>query len=309
MTRFAFSPLWEVIASVRVLKNPKENPLHRPWAEWVRPRVGDTDFSLLSDLVPVPTRMIPAFVAPPPRVTAPDLATELAALRSVPPATVRHDLERMSETRTARLEALYDRPRDGLAELADTIEAYWELTMAPHWPRMRTLCEADVMYRSRQLATGGAELLFNDLHSSMSWRGGRLFIDKRYRRGRDTLRGTGLLLTPSVFVPRLFSVTTGDWQATLRYPPRGIATLWARAGESASEAMAAVLGRTRADLLARLSQPASTGELARELGISAGGVSQHLGVLRAAGLVRPHRSGRYVLYARTVRAENLLATR
>jgi DNA-binding transcriptional ArsR family regulator len=36
-------------------------------------------------------------------------------------------------------------------------------------------------------------------------------------------------------------------------------------------------------------------------------VSQHLGVLRAGGLVTAHRVGRVVLYARTSVAEALLA--
>ena len=30
-TRFAFSPLWEVMASIRVLRNPAEHSLLRPW--------------------------------------------------------------------------------------------------------------------------------------------------------------------------------------------------------------------------------------------------------------------------------------
>ena len=34
--RFAFSPLWEVTASVRVLKTPAEHPLHARWAAEAR---------------------------------------------------------------------------------------------------------------------------------------------------------------------------------------------------------------------------------------------------------------------------------
>ena len=43
------------------------------------------------------------------------------------------------------------------------------------------------------------------------------------------------------------------------------------------------------------------------LGISAGGVSQHLAILRDAGLVNGHRTGRVVLYLRSPAAEDLLA--
>ncbi|MFJ1758617.1 ArsR/SmtB family transcription factor [Kitasatospora sp. NPDC088134] len=58
--------------------------------------------------------------------------------------------------------------------------------------------------------------------------------------------------------------------------------------------------------MAELAGPASTTDLARRTGITAGGVSQHLAALRAAGLVNAHRSGRYVLYVRTEAAEALL---
>jgi DNA-binding transcriptional ArsR family regulator len=73
------------------------------------------------------------------------------------------------------------------------------------------------------------------------------------------------------------------------------------------DAVAAVLGRTRALLLAELAAPASTSELAGRTGLSAGGVNQHLTALRDAGIVSAHRSGRGVLYMRTHVADSLLA--
>ncbi|MER6798846.1 ArsR/SmtB family transcription factor, partial [Amycolatopsis mediterranei] len=60
-------------------------------------------------------------------------------------------------------------------------------------------------------------------------------------------------------------------------------------------------------LLTELAAPASTAELARRTGLSAGAVSQHLGVLKAAALVNRHRAGRHVLYVRTSLAESLVA--
>jgi DNA-binding transcriptional ArsR family regulator len=63
----------------------------------------------------------------------------------------------------------------------------------------------------------------------------------------------------------------------------------------------------RARLLTELDVPASTTELATRTGLSASGVSQYLTALRDAGLVSVHRTGRFVLYARTGAAESLLA--
>ena len=78
-----------------------------------------------------------------------------------------------------------------------------------------------------------------------------------------------------------------------------MATLWEAGGPAAPDALGALLGKVRAGVLMALDRPRSTTDLARALGVSAGGVSQHLGVLREAGLVHGHRVGRSVLYLRS----------
>jgi len=67
-----------------------------------------------------------------------------------------------------------------------------------------------------------------------------------------------------------------------------------------------LLGARRARILLALDRPASTQELARRLGASAAGVSEHLSVLRRAGLVAGRRDGRHALYARTRAGETVL---
>jgi DNA-binding transcriptional ArsR family regulator len=71
--------------------------------------------------------------------------------------------------------------------------------------------------------------------------------------------------------------------------------------------VAELLGRSRAALLARLDLPQSTTWLAAHLGLTPSAVSQHLTVLRRAGLVTAHRTGRWVLYRRTTPGTRLLA--
>ena len=66
------------------------------------------------------------------------------------------------------------------------------------------------------------------------------------------------------------------------------------------------MGRTRATLLVALDSPRSTTELAGELGLTPGGVSQHLTVLRDAGLVCGRRVARSVLYLRSAEGDALL---
>ncbi|GGW59026.1 ArsR/SmtB family transcription factor [Streptomyces xantholiticus] len=305
-TRFAVSPLWEVVASVRVLKGADTPGTHRRWLERVRPHLAAAklDLTPLCALIGAPPAGVPGFLVAPPTTPQPSLEVELAALRSMP-----HTLLRTT-TPAARegVAALREDPDRGLDRLVETIATYWEVAMAPYWPRILTLVEGDILYRARRLAEGGARRLFDDLDPRVTWESGTLQVMHRCVRGARSLDGRGLLLVPSVFGgQRIFSdVDSPEWQPTLRYPPRGTATLWEARAEPLSDALAGVLGRTRALLLAELSAPASTTDLARRIGLSAGGVSQHLTALRAAGLVSAHRTGRVVLYARTRVGESLV---
>ncbi|KUJ41312.1 ArsR family transcriptional regulator [Streptomyces albus subsp. albus] len=306
-TRFAVSPLWEVVASVRVLKGADEQGVHRRWAERVRPLLAAAklDLTPLFGLITVPTVGIPGFLVPPPTTPQPSLEVELATLRATP-------VERLRTTSPGAepgVAALGADPDRELGRLVETIRAYWEVALAPYWPRIRTLLEGDILHRAAHFAEGGARRLFHDLDPQIGWDAGTLQLAHRCVRGVRQLDGRGLLLVPSAFVwPRIFSnLARDERQPTLRYPPRGIGTLWQERSQPCSDALAGVLGRTRAQLLAELAAPASTTDLARRIGLTPGGVSQHLSALRAAGLVSAHRTGRVVLYARTSVAEALVA--
>ncbi|GAA1681230.1 DUF5937 family protein [Glycomyces endophyticus] len=305
-TRFAISPLWEVTASVRVLRAPGEHALHRRWVRAVRDRLRGIDLRPLLELIPANSPGLPAFLAPPPATSTPDIATELAAMRTLDHDRIRSGLDMLAPT--PAIERFSDDPDTGLDRLAAAVEAYWETALAPWWPRIRTLCEHDLRHRSRLLAEGGAQRLFADLSPRIAWdAAGVLRIDSGWSIDA-TLGGRGLLLVPTVFGgDRVHSVVAEPWQPTVRYSPRGLGLLWRRDDPQAAPGLAGVLGPTRSALLAALAEPADTGELADRCGLSAGGVSQQLQLLFRAGLVTRHRAGRRVLYSRTLAAEALLA--
>jgi hypothetical protein len=195
-----------------------------------------------------------------------------------------------------------------MRRLADTLGDYWRLAVEPHWPRIRALLESDLAHRARRLTAGGQEALFGDLHPAVRWREQRLSVESDYDAVLP-LRGSGMLLVPSGFAwQRPASITEKPWQPTLIYPARGIAMLW-EPGDAAPEGLAALVGRTRANLLVALDAPRSTTELAERVGVTAGGASQHLSVLRGAGLVTGRRAGRSVLYVRTPLADSLAESR
>ncbi|MFI5729590.1 DUF5937 family protein [Kribbella sp. NPDC051587] len=330
--RLAVSPLWEVVASVRLLRTRRPHQFHGRWARTARERIAGTELGLLFDLIDPDVWYLADFLTPPPQSPLPELEGELGALRRVSPDQVRADLDVLAYARRHPLGSLtevqlprrlrppapgdlpsqavadlYADPAAGITRLADQISAYWELAIAPHWGRIRALLDSDVMYRGRQLGQAGPAGLFADLADTVRWRDGTLFIRHRRFQGARQLAGEGFLLIPSAFVwPTVHSSTIPPWQPTLTYPARGVATLWDDSAQATPAGLAAVLGNSRAALLCLLDAPRSTTDLARRTAMTAGGVSQHLSALRSGGLVTAHRAGRVVLYARTAVAEALL---
>jgi DNA-binding transcriptional ArsR family regulator len=304
--RFAVSYLWEVVASVRVLRHPVGHAVHLPWVAKVRPRLIGIEDGLLWQLIPAEPRYLPDFLTPPPDSLTPDLDTELTALRATPPEVVRAHLDLYEEVHTGTVRELHEDPEAGLGRLADEITEYWHLALAADWPRIRALLDAEVHNRGRVLAENGAAVLLDNLHPRVRWRGGGLSINQPYCSAADAPDGSGIVLIPSVFVwPSVLSVAAGD-SPQLAFPAQGAATLWEEPAR-ATEALSAVIGRGRAQLLVEMGAPVSTTELARRTGMSASGVSQHLAALRAAGLVAAHREGRTILNTRTPVAEALMA--
>jgi DNA-binding transcriptional ArsR family regulator len=87
-----------------------------------------------------------------------------------------------------------------------------------------------------------------------------------------------------------------------------VAELWEEPSAEHTDPLMALVGRTRAVLLATLDLPRTTTQLAGQLGLSPPAVSQHLKILRDTGLVGARRRGRMVLYQRTAAATALLET-
>jgi DNA-binding transcriptional ArsR family regulator len=302
--RFGISPLNELLRSVAVLDDAAGQALHLPWAIEARRRTAGLDLGALRALQPG-ERYSPDFVDPPPSSPLAEIDEEIAAVAATAPAQSRAEILRAypGDSLPSSLARLVDDP----AALADLLRAYWDRALAAHWPRVRALLEGDVLYRARQMADGGAERLFADVDPTVRFTDGVLRVDKRAQQTLD-LEERGLLFVPSAFVwPAVRVVTDPQWQPTIIYPARGVGTLWEPDRTPAPDALGALLGRVRAEVLAALDRPRSTTDLARALDVSPGGVSQHLRVLREAGLVHGHRVGRVVLYLRSAAGESLLA--
>ncbi|MFD7256944.1 ArsR family transcriptional regulator [Streptomyces sp. NPDC059874] len=310
-TRFALSPLMDTVLSLRVLREPGLSAVHTSWRRSTVQRVSGTlDTALLTSLV-AQRRTTPDFLTPRPERFSATFAEELAVVRHTPAAVVRRDLldAHHPDPLPAPLHpALAD--DDAVIALRDTIcellHHYWRLAIQPAWPAMRLVLEADMTYRARQLAVGGARRLFADMHPNLRWDGGTLHVDNVLGDFHIPAAGRGLLLVPSVFAHKPAPPVTADQPPGLAYPSRGVATLWATPSPPDDTALTKLLGAPKATLLALLDGPLPTVEIARRLQVTPSAVSQHLAVLHTTGLVTRTRDGRHVLYRRTALGDQLL---
>jgi DNA-binding transcriptional ArsR family regulator len=173
---------------------------------------------------------------------------------------------------------------------------------------VRALSIADLSYRMEQFANGGLARVLTGLHPEMALNRDTLQVDKPHHCSqRFDLSGSSILLLPCAFIwPTLMVECCGVDQPTVSYPPRGMAELWQEPSAEQPDPLSALVGRTRAILLATLGLPRTTTQLAGQLGLSPPAVSQHLKVLKDTALVTGRRRGRMVLYQRTPAATTLL---
>ncbi|ACU77258.1 transcriptional regulator, MarR family [Catenulispora acidiphila DSM 44928] len=316
-TSFACSALLETGMSLRMWTHPGYYAEQVPLFNRMRPAFERLDTELLTALVGS-WRWIPDFLTPRPTTPWPDFHRELATLRATPVERIWPELEqtfvKIDGAVPARLLRGRRDPAGLLAEIADEFEAYWETCLAPEWwPRARSVLESDIVYRARMLVERGAGTLFGELGDRLSWDGRRLRITwdaSAYAAAVPKYdvpaTGHGVLLAPTCFAHGALSMIEPTLSAWILYPARGLGTMAERVvPPPAGPALERLLGAPRARMLLMLGEPVSTTELARQLGVTPGAVSQHLKVLLDAGLTSRARHGRSVLYARSPLGDSL----
>lgn len=308
LLRFAFSPSYEIVTSYRVLRDPSRYTLHRPWAVQAQRTLGHMDLSLFNALIPS-KGYVPDFLTPLPNSPTPSIEEEIEAMVATPEATVQRDLHRTMEFEPSRREvllALAAQPKRLQSQLAKLMAAYWRKALAPHWARIRTVLEGDLLTRARSLAMHGPETVLSQLHPLVRYADGALQVDKPYDQEVRT-GGDGLMLVPSVFVaPHFLMFVDTPPTPVVIYGARGAGTLWLGDTSAHSAGLQELLGNTRANLLIALESPQTTAQLAARLKLTAGAVSQHLGALKRAGTVETHRQGRSAFHQLTPVGESLV---
>ena len=308
-TRFVRSLLFETLQATGVLVHAEKQLHHRYWLQSVDPAAARARLPLLLALYPR-IGWVPDFLAPPPQSAGRSIDDELAVVAGHPITQVAADLRRSlhsqpTRVRTAVLAPLIDDPAAGLAQVLTELRWAWDHLVEPFWAPVHDLVDADIAFRSQVIAQVGLGRVLTELHSGVSFADGAVTVLPGEGIDLD-LAGRGLLLLPSAFVwPRVVVVHEAPWPPTLVYPARGVGELWS-APPRPPAALAAVLGETRALLLADLGEPATTTALAARHGLSAAAVSGQLRRLTEAGLLSSRRHGKEVRYRRTRTGDALL---
>ena len=300
--RFGISPLSELGLGLRALSQPEGYPLQAPWLRQIADVRPLLDLEVLLALIN-DRKWTADFVNPRPASPLTSFNDELAELGRISRARLHTDLERVHGEVPTVFRGRHDLV---VARLQRALATTWDLCFAPHWARMSAVLRSDIAYRGRVAAQSGMGTVLNGLSDAARYDGRHLDVrlwNPEVRR-RPVL-GEGLTLVPSIFTVRVSTPIDDDLPPTVMYPARGQGAMWSTSAQPAPDAVVDLLGRTRATLLVALGEPASSTDLALQLGVSTSAINQHLRVMERAGLLNRTRYGRAVLYYRSAAGDAL----
>ncbi|MDG4773380.1 DUF5937 family protein [Solwaraspora sp. WMMD792] len=313
-SRFAISPLGETMAALRLFAGVQTAGPLLPWVRRHRDR-----YQALRRVQPgiAALRALDRqhgyhadFIQPPPDGVRLTFADQLAVVRRTPVDRARDEIGRNLHGLPPPTGAAgrFLAADDVVDRFADTIDAAWRALIAPDWPRLRAILERDVIYRAGRLTTYGWSSALAGLDARLHWdpEPGAITVDG-FSPERHRLGGRGLLLVPSVFGALSLHLDP-PWPYAIGYRARGVAGLFGPPEDDrVADGLDRLIGSGRAAVLRALAVPATTSQLAVQLGAAVGTVGGQLAVLRDAGLVHRTRIGREVRYERTALGDALSA--
>ena len=294
--RFGYSAIWETTASLYALTNPSSYALHRPLRRQLT-ATGRSTAAILSELTCIPG-WIPDTLSPPPRSAPAEPSIEFADVRNTPACVAEQDLDVLRRSRPCSRWTTM-RPEQFVDEIATLLMEYWMHELAPRWEVIESVNNSDARSRQRGLATNGVGSALQLLHPGVSYERSVIHIEMALHTCQLTGSGEGVWLVPSVFRwPKVGLASIPSGAFVISYPAQGAGTIWEER-KSRERGLEALVGRSRAAVLADLDIARTTTALARRLELAPATVSAHLSRLAAAGLVSSAREGRLVLYSRT----------
>ncbi|MER5641031.1 helix-turn-helix domain-containing protein [Kitasatospora sp. NPDC002227] len=307
--RFAMSPL-DTATDVLLVRGRRPHALSPRWRARVDEVLRTRQLGLLAVICGGgPLGYVPDFPRPELACFQPDVDTVLHRVATTSAERLRfelasavggHSWDPASDRKAPRLLlAAMEQGESHVAQLvADQLEQFWTDLLAPDWHGIRARLEGDVAARSTTIVREGLASAVGRLSPNMTWQDGRLEVD--ICRHDVHLDAEEVIFAPSIFVDTPI-VCAGE-PAGVPDPRAPLVIYPAIESESTLEPTTdELIGTTRTQILAQLTQPRTTAELAEHLGRSAGTISYHLQILYRAGLLRRSRSSHRVLYQRIPR--------
>jgi DNA-binding transcriptional ArsR family regulator len=231
----------------------------------------------------------------------------LEAVKAMPQTFVRRELRRLvgiGQPITPWLRGLDERDPAAWQRLAGALRSGHDALVARAWPKVLRSYRGELAWQGRLMAEKGLHAVLDGLHPSTRMRDLTLEVDhpKDFTLHLD---GRGVTLLPSPFwTGRPMIGLPLDGSVLIVYS--ALTPVPLVDDQAGAEPLAELLGRTRAAVLALAAAPCSTGELARELGISPATASEHARTLRNAGLLVTERAGKAVRHSVTPLGAQLL---
>jgi DNA-binding transcriptional ArsR family regulator len=302
----ATSPIWELVTGLRAASDAEAR------------RLPEDDIVLLPALVRRAT-VVPHFLLPPPEQAHPTFDEEVERVAALPAEQILTELGYAFSGARRRYEAEAVLPRQlawvartpelALERLVWELRRAWKLTLAQGWARAEDgLCE-------RAQLVG--EVLRQDMAGVVTLDPAYSFDGRRLRAanlpdGRRTIKNarlvfvaTGAGSAPSSAIDcHAPGIAWGERPAMLAYAAAGVQSRLEQ--QPRGDRLAAVVGPRRADLLRALRTSRTTTDLAEELRLTPGAVSQQLAQLQRAGLLERTPDHPYVRYRLSARGEALV---
>jgi DNA-binding transcriptional ArsR family regulator len=289
------SPIHEVVSLARLLTEPRRHPMYHQWLRRRRQHLSGVDLTALTVFM-ADGAYRPDFLDPPPMSSEPTFEEGLAALLATPTEKVYAELVDATVGRAAEVRRrLLENPDRVRSEAAVAVRRLWKAAVEAEWPSMRQALRAEMLDRALQVNREGLRAVIPRLHHSMSCEAETITVDATVDVEADCPQG--LLLVPSLFITDRVQCTTSDhWTPAICYPASG-RYLWA--APPTPRSLDRLLGATRSRILAALATPLQTSVVARLVSVTTPTASEHLAILRNAGLVDSSRVGRTVTHELT----------
>ncbi|MCE7011090.1 helix-turn-helix domain-containing protein [Kibdelosporangium philippinense] len=300
-------PLWEITNSLDRLQTTDGRHEFGQWHGNTVRTLAKADFrrTVARFLIPLLPRAayFPDFLTP--AEGRESFEAGLDSILRAPHDRVTFEIETLDRLHGAPSWARSVASNDMRKELVLALRKYHDLVIAPHESLIQPAVGRDRVARGRAMLDGGVDALLNSFGPLMRWRPPVLELDYPVTR-EIHLGGRGLTLVPSYFCwHRPVTLADPDLPPVLIYPL--VNTIANEHGLPGNAHAAALIGPTRAAVLAATTYGMTTSEIARTAGISPQTTSHHLNVLRDSKLITSYRHRNTVLHVITPLGTILLA--